>query len=142
MTKPFKDLFSVADIQIDVAHIIGKTGTQFETKGVATFNTIDPSEKYTLTFAGLGSFNKTYRVPTTVSGYFAGTLESPYYVAKGVCIPADWWLCEKLPSLVFACAPTDPSVAYGAWSVKYNATATKKYRTYGTLVKLPSWTGL
>jgi hypothetical protein len=142
MTKPFKDLFSVADITIDVAHIIGKTATQYETKGVATFNTIDPSEKYTLTFAGLGSFNKSLKVPSSVSGNFAGTLESPYYVARGVCVPADYWLCPALPSLVFAGAATDPSVAYGTWSVKYNASASRKYRANGTLIKLPAWTGL
>ena len=142
MTKPFKDVFTTADIQIDVAHIIGKTGTQFETEGVATFNTTDPSEKFTLTFAGLGTFNKTVRVPTSVSGYFAGKLESPYYVAKGVCVPADYWLCDKLPSLVFACAPTDPSVAYGSWSVKYNAAASKRYRSGGYTIALPAWTGL
>jgi len=142
MTKPFKDVFSTADIAIDVAHIIGKSATQYETKGVATFNTVAPSEKYTLTFAGLGSFNKSLKVPSSVSGNFAGTLESPYYVANGKCIPADYWLCEKLPNLVFACQPTDPSVAYGTWSVKYNASASKAYRNRGALIKLPAWTGL
>ncbi len=145
MTKPFKDIFTAVDISIDFAHIIGKSATQYETKGVATFNATEPSVKYTLTFAGLGSFNKKsgYKVPTSVSGNFAGTSESPYYVAKGVCIPADYWLCDPLPTtMTYACAASDPSVAYGTWSVKYNASASKKYRNSGTLIKLPSWTGL
>jgi len=145
MTKPFKDVFTTADITIDVAHIIGKSATQYETKGLATFNTTDPSVNYKLTFAGLGSFNKTLRVPTSISGNFAGTAESPYFigwVGTGTsktweCIPADWWLCD---TLAFAGAPSEASVAYGTWSVKYNASASTRYRK-GYTIALPKWTG-
>ena len=143
MTKPFKDVFSEAEIAIDLAHVIGTKATQYETKGVATFKATEPDIKYTLTFAGLGSFNKNLKVATSVSGNFAGTVVSPRYVARGVCLEADYWLCADLPAtMTYACAVTDPSVAYGTWSVRYNASASKKYRNSGTLVKLPSWTGL
>lgn len=138
MTKPFKDVFTQADITIDLGHIIGTKATQYETKGIATFNAKDPSVKYTLTFAGLGSYDQKLAVVKSVSGNFAGTAASPYYVGKGVCVPADYWTC----AIQLACAPTDDSVAYGTWSVKYNSSASKKYRNNGTLIKLPSWTGL
>ena len=146
MTKPFKDIFTTEDVTIDFAHIIGKTATQYETKGVATFNSTDPSVKYTLTFAGLGSFNKKLRVPSSISGNFAGTAESPYFIGwvgtgkdkTWECIPADWWLCDTLK---FAGAPSEASVAYGSWSVKYNASASTRYRK-GYTITLPKWTGL
>lgn len=142
MTKPFKDTFTQADITIDFGHIIGTKATQYETKGLATFKSKDPSVTYTLTFAGLGSFDKNNKVVKSVSGNFAGTAASPYYVGKGVCEPADYWLCDPLPAVMtYACAASDASVAYGTWSVKYNSSASKKYKD-GYTVKLPSWTGL
>lgn len=146
MTKPFKDVFTQADITIDLAHIIGKAATQYETKGIATFTTTDPSVTYTVWFAGLGSFNKTKKVVTAVSGNFAGTAESPYYIGyvgtgsnkTWECVPADWWLCDPIS---FAGQPSEASVAYGNWSARYNASASAKYRK-GYLVALPKWTGL
>ncbi len=147
MTKPFKDAFSQADITIGESHhIIGKSATQYEVDGVATFMTLNPSITYKLTFAGLGSFNKTKKVVTAVSGSFAGTAKSPYYIGyvgtgkdkEWKCVEADWWLCDPIS---FAGAATEASVAYGNWSARYNASASAKYRK-GYLVALPKWTGL
>ena len=146
MTSPFKDVFTTADITIDVAHVIGKSATQYETKGIATFTTTDPSVTYTLTFAGLGSFNKSTKVVTSIAGNFAGTAESPYYIGyvgsgsnkTWECVPADWWICD---TLAFAGAPSEASVAYGNWTARYNASASARYRK-GYTIALPAWTGL
>ena len=47
MTKPFKDAFSQADITFGESHhIIGKSATQYEANGVATFTTLNPSVTY------------------------------------------------------------------------------------------------
>ena len=135
MTKPFKSAVA-ADIVIDVAHVIGKKATQYEVEGQAKFTVAEPSETYTVAFAGLGSYSQKWPSLSSVSGNFAGKLESPYYVKSGVCAPADYWNCKTLD---FAGDASAASVAYGTWSVKLNTSAAKKYRQYGTQVKLPSW---
>ena len=127
-----------------------KVRIEFESNNVparkGNITTTDPSVTYTLTFAGLGSFNKSTKVVTSIAGNFAGTAESPYYigyVGSGVnrvwaCVPADWWLCD---TLTFAGAPSEASVAYGNWTARYNASASARYRK-GYTIALPAWTGL
>lgn len=137
MTRPFQDLLA-ANISLDVAHIIGTRATQYEAEGIAEFTSTEPSEKWTLTFAGFGSFNTSLRVPTVISGNFAGKLDSPYYVARGVCSPADYWKCETLLPIG---QPTDSGIAYGNWSVRYNASASRVFRARGTRIDVPAWAG-
>lgn len=133
MTKPFKAGLTTA-LAINVGNVIGVKANQFEAEGVATFTTDEPAEVYTLTFAGLGKYDlKNVRV-SSVSGNFAGTVETPYYVKNMVCKKAIVWNCDASDYI-----DDDVSVAYGTWSVKYNASASKKYYKNGTVVKLPSW---
>jgi len=120
---------------IDVSHVIGKSKTQYELAGTATFtfdNSADLAETFVLTFAGFGSFDKKNHRVTSVSGNFAGTQTPPRYGKKlnnVACPPADYWTCD---TLAYAGAPMDPSVAYGTWSIKYNASATKKFESNQT----------
>ena len=137
MTRPFQDVLA-ANLSLDVAHIIGTRATQYEAEGVAVFDSTEPAEKWTLTFAGFGSFNTTLKVPTVISGNFAGKLESPYYVARGVCSPADYWDCA---TLLPAGKASDPGIAYGTWSVRYNAAASRVFRARGTRIAVPAWAG-
>lgn len=133
MTKPFKDTLA-ASIAINVGNVIGTKATQFEAAGLATFTSVEPQEVYTLNFAGLGKYDlKNVRV-SSVSGNFAGTVETPYYIKNTICVKAIVWNCDASDYI-----DDDTSVAYGTWSVKYNAAASKKYYNYGTTVKLPSW---
>ena len=138
MTKPFKSIMKAVTIGA-TGHIIGKKANQYELYGDIALESAEPGVKYTLTFAGLGSWNKTYVLPTAVSGNFAGTAEAPYfigYIGKTlVCNNADWWICGDY---VFANAPTAKSVAYGAWSMRYNSTAAKNYKK-GIEIALPAW---
>ncbi len=130
-TKPWKStVYEKSDIfTIDVAHLIGKKATQYELEGVAKFafdNAADLQEVFELTFAGFGSYNKKTGLVTSVSGNFAGKQTPPRYNGKIgtlACPPADYWNCQ---TLVFAGHPEDPSVAYGTWTVKYNASYSKK----------------
>ena len=135
MTKPFKSAVA-ASLAIDVAHVIGKNATQYEVAGNALFTVAEPSETYSLFFAGLGTYNRSWPSVASVSGNFAGKLDSPYYVSNGVCAPADYWDCNTLG---FAGQPLDSSVAYGTWSVKLNTSASNKYRSTGVTVKVPAW---
>lgn len=116
---------------IDVAHVIGKTATQYELAGTAKFATVDgdvgPTYTYELTFAGFGSYAKKNGRITSVSGNFAGLQTPPRYngtvTGLAKCPPADYWICD---TLVYAEDPMAASVAYGTWSIKYNSAASKR----------------
>ena len=114
---------------IDVANVIGKSATQYELAGEAdfVFPAEDIGQEYVLRFAGFGSYDKKNQRPASVSGSFAGTQTVPRYPKKfgGTrCPGAGYWDCCSLTY-----APNSegaPSVAYGNWAMKYNATASKK----------------
>ena len=138
-TKPFKSAI-YKNVQfitaVNVAHVIGKSASQYELEGTAQFKFegTDPQETFDLTFAGFGTYDKKNGRVSSVSGNFAGTQTPPRYPGKvaGItesCPPADYWTCD---TLVYAGAPSDPSVAYGTWSVKYNSAASKKYAKNST----------
>lgn len=114
----------------DIAHVIGKTASQYELAGTAKFvfdNAADLAETFDVTFAGFGSYDKKNGRVSSVAGNFAGTQTPPRYNGKVAgmanCPPADYWTCSPID---YAGAPMDPSVAYGTWSVKYNSAASKK----------------
>ena len=134
ITKPFKSAMTSSALAINVGNVIGKAANQFEAEGEATFETVEPAETYKLTFAGLGKYDlKNVRV-SSVSGNFAGTVETPYLIKNGVCTKAIVWNCDASDYI-----DDDMSVAYGTWSVKYNATASKNYYNKGAIVKVPAW---
>lgn len=135
-TKPFKSAQykNVTWNTVTLAHIIGKSATQYELAGVAkfAFSGVDPQETFELTYAGFGSYDKKNGRVSSVAGNFAGTQTPPRYPGKAAgitesCPPADYWTC----AIVYAGAPNDPSVAYGTWSVKYNSAASKKLAKNG-----------
>ena len=138
MTQPFKTGLAT-QMSIDVAHIIGRTARQYEAKGVVKFtvNEAGVNQVYDLTFAGLGNYDQTKKIPTSISGNFAGTVKAPYYIAPGACVPASWWQC--LDTVLPTGDATEESVAYGTWSVRYNAGASNAYGKKGITVKLPTW---
>ena len=148
MTKPYKDLLS-AEPTIDVANVIGRAGGKFELAGNWKFTSKGlPNEEFDLDYAGMGTYNASKQRVTSVSGSFCGKAKTPYYIPTASVIKAAAKegivdsLC--LPAIVWDCAVArfiddDTSVAYGTWSVKYNADASAKYYERGTRVKLPSW---
>ena len=139
MTKPFQaKVKNTADITFNVAHIIGKASTQYEAEGTFSFevDSAEVSEKWNLTFAGFGSYDKNNAVVKSISGNFAGVLKHPYYIGKGVCADADYWTCGL--SLACACDTSADGVAYGTWQARYHAKASSKYRA-GYTVALPAW---
>ena len=138
MTKPFKSLLK--DMAFNATgHIIGKAAKQYELFGTLEAKSSDPEVAYTLKFAGLGNWNRQNVVPTAVTGNFAGTADAPYFIGTVgrtlMCINADWWTCGNY---AYAQHPDAKSVAYGSWSMRYNATASKKYRK-GITIALPAW---
>ena len=139
LAKPFKSSLEVNTDSKATGHIIGKKASQYELFGNLIVKSLDPEVKYDLTFAGLGTWNKSKVLPTAVSGNFAGTAEAPYFIGyigkQLVCINADWWLCG---SYSYAQKPDAKSVAYGAWSMRYNSTASKNYKK-GITIALPAW---
>lgn len=98
-------------------------------------------QAYALTGAGYGSFSKgIYR---SFSGNFAGTAAASYDLktkkvgddspTSCACDPSRVWACDALSDLVAA-----DTVAFGTWTVKYDASASKKYLKNGYL-KVPSY---
>ena len=124
-TKPVKFFITDKTLTIPVAHVIGKSKTQYELGG--EFQAKIEAEQFKLTFAGLGTYNKKAYRFTSVSGNFAGwDNTAPFYNGKvnnQWCPPADYWDCE---TLTYAGQPTAQTVAYGTWSVKYHAAYSKK----------------
>ena len=98
------------------------------------------SQAYALTGAGYGSFSKgMYR---SFSGNFAGSVGASYDLKTKMvadsptscaCDPSQVWQCDALTDLVAA-----DTVAFGTWTAKYDATASKKYLANGFL-NVPSY---
>ncbi len=114
---------------IDVANVIGKSKTQYELAGTAKFEfpATDIGQTYDLRFAGYGTYDKKNQRVSSVSGNFAGTQTYPKYpkTYNDVrCPGAGYWDCCSL--LYVVGSETQPGVAYGTWSMKYNSTASKK----------------
>lgn len=139
MLKPYQAKIEAPTIEFtqDATHIIGRAANQYEAVGKATFNAQKQGAGalVEVNFAGLGSYNNRAAVVSTLSGNFAGTLKAPYYISRTICVPADWWTC----ALTYAGQPDQPTVAYGSWTVKYNATASRRYRANGTTIAIPAW---
>ena len=133
-TKPLKSLVAPYRGQnfitaIDIANVIGKSATQYELAGnaVFTFPSSDIGQIYDLRFAGFGSYDKRNQRVSSVSGSFAGTQTVPRYpgTVNGVrCPAAGFWDCCSLIYVVGS--EGSPSVAYGTWSMKYNAAASRR----------------
>ena len=93
------------------------------------------TQAYELTGAGYGKFNGSYY--TSFSGNFAGTTSASYDLSSKVCCdPSQIWKCDALADLV-----DSDTVAFGSWSVKYNAKASKKFNSNGYL-KVPNYVTL
>ena len=95
------------------------------------------SQAYALTGAGYGSFSKgLYR---SFSGNFAGTVSASHDLKTKLsalacaCDPSQVWKCGDLETLKDA-----DTVAFGAWTAKYDASASKKYLKDGSL-KVPEY---
>ena len=114
---------------IEIANVIGKNKSQYELAGTAefVFPSTDIGQVYSLTFAGFGTYDKKNQRVSSVSGNFAGTQTVPRYpkAYNGVrCPGAGYWDCCSLYYVLGS--EGAPSVAYGTWSMKYNAAASKK----------------
>ncbi len=136
--KPFKASL-LGGPATDVSNIIGKKAKQFEAAGTATFTEYIQNGKtaegtYTLTYAGLGKYDKKKNRVKSVSGNFAGFLDQPHFISNKSCVNAGKWDC----AFALVC-PGGTSVAYGKWSAKYQKSASKKFEKYGKLPKVPSW---
>ena len=102
-------------------------------EGDATYDSVR-IQKYTLTGAGLGKYSTKVGYYTSFSGNFAGTATASYDLKSStICDPSQVWKCEALSTLV-----DSDTVAYGTWTAKYNAAASKKFNNNGTLT-VPSY---
>ena len=96
------------------------------------------TQAYELTGAGYGTCSRgLYR---SFSGNFAGTADASYDLKTKqdtnnpcACDPSQVWACADLTTLV-----AESTVAFGTWTAKYDASASKKYLANGFL-NVPSY---
>ena len=141
-------------VQIDDAafapvfiNVMGKKQSEAEWAwtftGIANYDEARQQE-YALTGAGLGKFDVKKGFYTSFSGNFAGIASASFDLkSKGIatedgnlaCDPSQIWKCDALTELV-----DDNTVAYGTWSAKYDAAASKKFAK-NSYLKGPSYVG-
>ena len=121
-------------------HVIGKKQTQAEwltgLTGTANYDA-SRAAAYDLTLAAFGKFSTKKGYYTSFAGKFAGSVDKVYDLnakTEAACEPAGYYDCADLSALV----ADDAAVAYGCFSVKYNASASKKFAKNGAL-KVPAY---
>ena len=131
ITKPTKGCFAnaPAGVSFKFGNVIGRSAGKYELvgefKGLESFN----GERYELIFAGQGAYNKDKGRVTSVSGNFAGVMVVPHYhvYVKELhgCPEATVWDCAGYDFLNID--DHKETAAFGKWSMKYNATASKNF---------------
>ncbi len=120
-------------------HVIGKTETDAEIfsgfYGPSTFVNTSYGQTWQFDYAGLGKYVKRNPISGSTwcgyysqfSGSFAGFASASYYIniQRGICSPSVVFQCEDCLAAALADQPT---VVYGNWNVKYNASKTRAYR--------------
>ena len=87
------------------------------------------TQEIKVTGAGFGTYAAKKGYYTSFSGYFAGTMGASYDLTKKTtCEPSQVVECTDLTALV-----DKDTIAYGTWSIKYNASASKKFGKNGAL---------
>lgn len=93
-------------------------------------------QAYELTGSGLGKFSAKKDFYTSFSGNFAGTADASYNLVKNAeCDPSQVWKCTDLTAEGLT---DEKTVAYGSWTAKYSASASKKFTKNGYL-NVPSY---
>ena len=138
--------------KVDILHVLSKSqknaeikfslaGTMNNAKGDASLQ-----RKFDLVAAGFGKYSTSADIYTSFSGNVVGTVSKVYYpkavnvgteaAPRWICPDAGYWLCA--PGACGTEVKVDPSVAYGTFAIKYNASASKKMAA-GTLPSIPSY---
>lgn len=121
-----------ADAEIALANAIRFGGaTDKAAKKVAATVTI-ASDPIALTGAGFGSYNAKIGRVATISGYITGLVNAPECPVKcdDPLTAYGFSVCDSTQVDGLVTVP-----AYGTWSVKYNASASKKYAANSTYVE-------
>lgn len=162
ITKPYKSYFAAelcgqygmkACCGDAFIHVIGKKETDAEIYsgfyGPSFFVNTSYGQTWTFDYAGLGKYVQKNPISgsnwcgyySKFSGSFAGYATASYYIdlKNNICVP----------SIVFDCADClaaeladQPTVVYGTWTVKYNASKTRKYnvsRVAAANAMTPAW---
>ena len=143
----------MAVVKWEFLHIMGKNFTEAETIWAITGGNLFYEDSAAgaraqriqgIECAGLGKFDRNKGLYTSLSGNAVGRLTAPYdlklrdsmvtseAIAKVVCGPSKIWTCANIAAFC-ADAKADDTVVYGTWSIKYNASLSKKYFNTGYL---------
>ena len=144
--KPYKADVQEAEISDAFVQVIGKKPNKAEMfgkfKGTMPYNA-DATAAWVfdgISFAGLGKYKASKGIYSSISGNFAGSVGTSWYVSKAECAPSRIYDCA---TLLLQCDDDYNTVAFGKWSVKYNKSASKKAsKTPRKLPKMPSYATL
>ena len=128
-------------------NVMGKKQADAETEwtfaGAAAYDATRTST-YTLTGAGYGKYDVKNARFKSFSGNFAGNVDTSFDLKTSTnvagacaCDPSQIWDCTDLTALTDA-----SSVAFGTWTIKYNASASKKLAATQEItdaVKIPAY---
>ena len=126
---------------VDFIHVLSKSQKnaeiKFSLKGMMDKKGGSTLKRYfELVAAGFGKYSPSAEIFTSFSGNVVGTVSKVNYpkaVNVGTaaapvwtCPEAGYWLCTTDNNVCGSEVKTQPSVAYGTFAIKYNASASKK----------------
>lgn len=130
-TKPYFADIPDGNVTLDVLNVIGKKGGDAEAYGKFT-GTVTYSADYTwslgdgLAFAGFGKYTSKTQVYNNFKGKFVGSPVASWYIKGKVCQQTHPWDCA---TMTVNCDEAPNTVAFGDWTMKYDATASKNAKT-------------
>ena len=142
--KPYKSDVAEAEIANTFVNVIGKKPNKAEMygefKGSMPYSADAAWVFDHISFAGLGKYKASKGIYSSISGNFAGSVGTSWWVSKAECAPSRIYACD---TLTLQCEDEYNTVAFGKWSVKYNKSASKKAsKSPRKLPKKPSYASL
>ena len=130
-TKPYFADIPDGKVTLDLLNVIGKKGADAEAygkfEGTVTYGTEQTwSLGDGLAFAGLGKYVSKTQVYNNFKGKFVGSPVASWYIKGKVCAQTHVWDCA---TMTVNCDDTPNTVAFGDWTMKYDAAASKKAAT-------------
>ena len=132
-SKPYFGDIPDGKVTLDVLNVIGKSGADAEAYGVftGTIGFAGGTKEWDLTgdglaFAGFGKYTPKTQSFNNFKGKFTGKPPASWYIKGSVCEQTHPWDCA---TMTVDCGNTENTVAFGEWTMKYDAAASKKAET-------------
>ncbi len=139
-SKPYTADIPEGKLEFSVLNVIGKKGADAEAAGKFTGKVVyGPGFEWDLAegleYAGLGKYSAKNGTFTSFTGNFAGAPAGSWYIKGKVCEQTHVYDCT---TMLVDCENVPNTVAFGKWTMKYDASASKAaYK--GKMPKTPKY---